>query len=105
MGELCALLQKLIFIPIITSIISLSKDWHLVQYALKLLGWSGKYSLELYIIHLHIYWFLNLSQIIDGLSFLWQATLSIALALILCVPVNFLISKINTLLFNNNRKS
>ncbi len=98
LGEACSILQKLVIIPIITFIISLSNDLRIVQLALKLLGWFGKYSLELYIIHLHIFWFLNISQIIDGLSLFWQATLSIVLALILCIPMNLFISKTNSLL-------
>lgn len=57
----------------------------------KALHWLGKYSLELYIIHLLIYYFLNLvdANHAEGVHILT----GVAIALIICAPIHLIIDK------------
>lgn len=93
-GVSIPMVLKLVFMPIICLFFNIiDKSWF--KRIMIPLDWLGKYSLELYILHLHFYMFFNYSAF-ESVPVIWKATLSIMLALFLCVPTNRLLSKIIT---------
>lgn len=87
----CGWSQKLFFIPLVCGLFSITEHvFH--SGVVGFFNWFGKYSLELYIIHLHLFMLLDKSSVSSLLSQRWIATIAIGLAIILCVPVNRLIS-------------
>lgn len=88
LGHATGLFQKLSFsllLCVLLSCIDGNKIGHLI---IKPLNWMGKYSLELYILHLHFYMFFHFGFLKNDISVATQASLAVLLALVLCVPVN-----------------
>lgn len=90
----CGLIQKLVYIPILCACFALVETRTIGQEVLKILSQFGKYSLELYILHLHCFLLLNVFHEYHGLSKMSMATITVLAALVFCVPVNNMISKI-----------
>jgi peptidoglycan/LPS O-acetylase OafA/YrhL len=86
--------QKLFFMPLLCLLFNSVVKFNLGQYLISILNWFGKYSLELYILHLHFYMFFRYSIFNTLLSPMLKASIAIVLAIILCQPVNRMISQI-----------
>lgn len=56
--------------------------------------WCGKYTLELYILHLHIYGLILQchpfgTDVVYGMKYsFWEILVAVVLSLLLCVPIN-----------------
>lgn len=94
-SRLCGTTQKLFFMPLICLLFNLLHRSCVVRYIIKIFDWFGKYSLELYILHLHFYMFLSQGFLSDNISIQLQATIPMVVAVVLCVPVNRLIAFVN----------
>lgn len=89
----CGLIQKLVYIPILCACFALVEPYTIGREVLKILSQFGKYSLELYLLHLHFYLLLNVFHECHGLSKMSMATIAVLAAIVFCVPVNKMISK------------
>lgn len=94
--SLCSISQKLALMPIICILLNLGKGRFVNKIFIPMLNWFGAYSLELYILHLHVYMLLSYGALGDSLSPFLQASVSVLTALILCVPIK----KVNDILFH-----
>lgn len=94
--------QKLFFMPILCFVFNLLNVAKLGVLVISFFRWFGKYSLELYVLHLHIYMFFQYSFLNEHLSSLAQASLAMLFAIILCYPVNRGLSKIIDIIKNGN---
>lgn len=86
--------QKLFFMPLLCLLFNSVVRFKLGHYFISILNWFGKYSLELYLLHLHFYMFSRYSLFNTLLSPMLKASLAMVLAIILCQPVNRMISQI-----------
>ena len=91
-GISVAMVQKLVFMPLICFSFRLIESGKLKIVIKQPLDWFGKYSLELYILHLHTYMFLLKCGLFESMSIMWKATLAMIVALVLCVPTNKVLS-------------
>lgn len=96
--SLCNKFQKLSFMPVVCVISNIFLRSYVVKTIYLVLNWFGRYSLELYIIHLHLFMFFKYGFLKDVLPISLQASLAMILALVLCVPAKTGISKITNLL-------
>jgi len=90
--NLCGQFQKLVFIPLICATLRLTSSSTIGTGVMYVLNFFGKYSLELYIVHLHTYLVFSIMNL--NLSNVLISSLSITISVILCVPLNMLIKKI-----------
>lgn len=86
--------QKLFFIPLVCFIFNYLVKVKVGRIIVSFFNWLGRLSLELYILHLHFYMFFHHGFLNTSLSPLCQASLAVVLALLLCQPVNGLITKV-----------
>lgn len=94
--------QKLFFMPFLCFVFNLVRGVKLGDVAISFFRWFGKYSLELYILHLHFYMFFRYSFLNEHLSSTVQASLAMFLAIITCCPVNRGLSKVINSIKKNN---
>lgn len=96
-GVSIAMVQKLVFMPLICLFLRLIENGVLKKVIKQPLDWFGKYSLELYILHLHTYMFLTTCELFGSISIMWKATIAMIVAIVFCVPTNkilaFIINK------------
>lgn len=84
---MCAISQKLCFMPMVCMCFNKFKEQYIIKKIYLLLNWFGKYSLELYILHMHFFEFFQFGYLYN-VPLPYQATTAILFALVLCVPVN-----------------
>jgi len=84
--------QKLFFMPLLCLVFNILAKVNIGTSIMSFFDWFGKYSLELYILHLHFYMFFHYSLLNAFMPPMMQASLSMALALVLCRPVNKMIA-------------
>lgn len=93
-GVSIAMVLKMVFMPLICLFLRLTENGILKKVIKQPLDWFGKYSLELYILHLHTYMFLFKCELFVSMSIIWKATIAMIAAVALCVPTNRLLSTI-----------
>lgn len=86
--DICGVLQKFSFMPVLCITFNVFNKSSCVRYISDIINWFGKYSLELYLLHLHFFMFLHFGFLKDSLPVMYQATIAIILALFLCIPIN-----------------
>lgn len=91
-GVSIAMVQKMVFMPLICIFLHLIEKGLLKKVIKKPLDWFGKYSLELYVLHLHTYMFLTKCELFEAMSIMWKATVAMIVAIVLCVPTNKLLA-------------
>jgi len=99
------MLQKFVFMPAICLVINLFDGHKIQEMVVNFLNWFGKYSLELYILHLHIFMFLDKGFLSAHIPMLYKATCSIILAIVLCVPVNKGLSRVINYTISKNHEN
>ncbi len=80
--------QKLSFSFIICSLFLIADNNRIGGIVIRVFNWLGKYSLELYILHLHFYMFFHFGFLRTVIPVWTQATMAVLLAVMFCVPVN-----------------
>ncbi len=93
--------QKLFFIPLLCIVLGFLGNGWIGKAVTGFFGWFGKYSLELYILHLHFYMFFHYGPLNAVLPDVAQASLAMLLALLLCRPVNKLLAWITARIRND----
>lgn len=93
---LCNVSQKLFFMPAICFLMNFFSINRIGLYFGKILEWFGKYSLELYIIHLHLISLANFYPPSFGLPRIILIVFIISITLICCVPVHNIISMVQS---------
>lgn len=83
--------EKIVYMSIICIFFSKSENWYLIQRIRKFLKWFGRYSLELYVLHLLIFCFLSSEMLLGNTLPLMKANIMIVGALLLCKPFHKLI--------------
>lgn len=91
-GVSMAMVQKMVFMPLICAFLSVLEKIKLGVIIKQPLDWFGKYSLELYLLHLNIYLFLSKCNLFGSITVVWKATLAMIAAIVLCVPTNKFLS-------------
>lgn len=86
--------QKLFFMPLVCFIFNYLVKVKIGKSIVSFFDWLGRLSLELYILHLHFYMFFHHGFLNTSLSPMCQASLAVVLALLLCQPVNRLITQV-----------
>ncbi len=86
--------QKLFFMPLVCFIFNYLVKVKIGKSIVSFFDWLGRLSLELYILHLHFYMFFHHGFLNTYLSPMLQASLAVVLALLLCQPVNRLITQV-----------
>lgn len=97
--EIYAMTEKIIYMFIICILFSVSENQTLVKYIRKILRWFGRYSLELYVLHLLIFSFLSSEILFSNITPIIKVSIMILGALLLCIPFHKLndviVKKIN----------
>lgn len=98
-GSLYGMAEKIVYMSIICVFLSVSENWYLMLLVRKLLKWFGRYSLELYVLHLQIYCFLSSDMLFGNTQPLMKVCVMVVGALLLCVPfhklTDVIVRKIN----------
>ncbi|MBQ6244281.1 MAG: acyltransferase [Bacteroidales bacterium] len=94
LNHFTGIFQKLFFIPLLCILFNLLGNGFVGRTVKSFFDWFGKYSLELYILHLHFYMFFHFGFLNTSLSDCAQATMAMCFALALCVPVNRLLAMV-----------
>lgn len=89
-----AALRLVVTIPLVSLVFALLDKVKVGQPIMQAAGWLGKYTLELYIIHLITYCFLSSEVFNFGLSDELYISTSIVVALVICAPVQNLIKRL-----------
>ena len=85
-------MRSLIGLPIVCVFFSVLFRNNIFELIRKVLAWFGCYSLEIYLLHVLIYFtFKDFVGINDG----WSMTFGIISALVLCTPISMMIKKIS----------
>ena len=79
--------EKIVYMSILCILISLCENKPLMQWISKCLKWFGKYSLELYVLHLLLYCFIS-SKIFGEITPLIKVCFMNICAILLCGPSN-----------------
>lgn len=90
----CGLVQKLVFIPVVCLVFRIIEDKRIFKRMVSLVKYAGTYSLEIYILHLHVYLILSVTHNLHNLSAFMVATLSVSVGCFLCQPCHAFISKV-----------
>lgn len=97
--EIYAMTEKIIYMFIICILFSVSENQTLVKYIRKILRWFGRYSLELYVLHLLIFSFLSSEILFSNITPIIKVSIMILGVLLLCIPFHKLndviVKKIN----------
>lgn len=88
--------EKIVYMSILCILISQCENWHLIQWINKCLRWFGKYSLELYVLHLLLYCFIS-SNIFGVITPLFKVCFMNICAILLCVPFHQICNVITNL--------
>lgn len=86
-----SIILKFVFIPLSCIVISCLYKFRFLTFLNRLLKWFGKYSLELYVLHLII---LKTPELLPFLTPKGLIITGILMAILLCAPYSFLASKI-----------
>lgn len=89
--------EKIVYMSILCILISLCENWLLMQWISKCLSWFGKYSLELYVLHLLLYCFIS-SNIFGVITPLFKVCFMNICAILLCVPFRQICNVITNLI-------
>lgn len=103
--DICAVFQKLLLMPLICVFFNALKSSFLLGFISSSLNWFGRYSLELYILHLHFFMFFKYGLFKGNVPVLIDSSLAIFLAIVLCVPVSKVISNITNYFFLKKTKN
>lgn len=82
--------QRLFGILLVCLVFKLLMDYQ-AKFMLSIFNWLGKYTFELYILHLY-YWFVIKGVCHYGSMF--NITAAVLLSLMTCIPVNWMIGKV-----------
>lgn len=97
--EIYGMTEKIVYMFIICILFSVLKNWTPVKLIRNMLRWFGKYSLELYVLHLLIFCFLSSELLFGDITSITKVSIMIIGALCLCVPFHKLtgviVKKIN----------
>lgn len=97
--EVYGMTEKIVYMSIICVLFSVSEKWIFVQWICKVLRWFGRYSLELYVLHLLIFCFISSEMLFGAILPIVKASIMIVGALLLCVPfhklADVIVQKIN----------
>lgn len=93
--SVAGIFQKLFFMPFICFLFNFLKDISIARNIIIFFDWFGKYSLELYILHLHFFLFFKFGFLSDTMPSMWQATIAILLALMFCIPTKVCIASMS----------
>lgn len=83
------IVSKLVKLPVICALLLYISNWRIGGAVNGMLGWIGRFSLEIYMLHLLIY---NVFDILHTPQ-PWSITLAILLSVALCYPLNCLIAR------------
>lgn len=100
--EYYTMVEKLVYIPVVSILLTYIHKSTLFNWLNKILKWFGKYTLELYVLHLLLYSFLTYCITLD-LPSLHKAYLTMLLSLALCAPIHLIIDHILKMKFMNKR--
>lgn len=84
--------RLVVTMPLVTVIFALLDKFRVGQPIMQVAAWLGKYSFELYIIHLITYCFLSSEVFSFGLSNRAYISIAIVVALLICAPVHKFVS-------------
>ena len=97
--EIYTMTEKIVYMFAICILLSVSENLVFVKWICKMLKWFGRYSLELYVLHLLIFSFLSSEMLFGNTSPTVKVWIMVAGALLLCVPfhklTDVIIKKIN----------
>lgn len=87
-GLLIGMSEKLVFICILCMLFYLTERWRLIVKLRDFLSWFGRYSLELYIMHLLIYCFLGQEELFGNVNPIARCSIMIVAAIAICAPIH-----------------
>lgn len=87
--------EKLIYMFIICIFLSMTNKYKIHNYLCKILTWFGRYSLELYVLHLLIFCFLS-SNVLGHINPIIKVNIMLFGAIILSMPLHNLIDRLIT---------
>ncbi len=100
--SLYGIAEKVVYMFFICLVLSLVENWRVIKWIRLFLVWFGKYSLELYVLHLLIFCFISSKMLFGNIAPIVKVVIMVTGALILCVPFQKLIKNIvGKIKFNN----
>lgn len=100
--SLYGMAEKVVYMFFICLVLSLVENWRVIKWIRLFLVWFGKYSLELYVLHLLIFCFISSKMLFGNIAPIVKVVIMVTGALILCVPFQKLIKNIvGKIKFNN----
>ena len=100
--SLYGMVEKIVYMFSISIFLLLFENWYPIKWIRIFLNWFGKYSLELYVLHLLIFCFVSSKMLFGDIEPIMKAVIMVAGALVLCVPFHKLIDIIvGSIKFNN----
>ena len=83
-----SLFEKMICISFISFILYKIESFQPAKVLRSILSWLGKYSLELYLLHLFIYCFLGREELFGEINIYLRCSLMIVVSLVICAPIH-----------------
>lgn len=97
--EIYTMTEKIVYMFAICILLLVSENLAFVKWICKMLKWFGRYSLELYVLHLLVFGFLSSEMLFGNISPAVKVWIMVVGALLLCVPfhklTDVIVRKIN----------
>ena len=93
LSQYSSILEKFLGMSVCTVILQALVRFHFSSYFLHIFRWFGKYTLELYVLHLLIFSFLGL-QFKEGVSMSTKIVIMCTLPCFLCKPIHYVIDRL-----------